>query len=121
METGPGDQKNRGSPRHSPDSLHLGTEGGAGWLILILEGRTITMLLWRVLKVVVYLERGLQGPLTPFNATPHPHSQLHPRPIPFYPVVERLYSPQQGWTPGLLWSFLSLESGASSWGAILAP
>ena len=52
VETGTGDQENRDSPWYSPGSLDLGTEGGAGWLVLILEGGTITMPLWRVLKGV---------------------------------------------------------------------
>lgn len=42
--------KRAGCPRRSPGSLDLGTEGSAGWVVLILEGRTITVLLWGTLK-----------------------------------------------------------------------
>lgn len=44
--------KSGGRPRNSPGSLDPSTEGRAGWLILILEGRTITMPLWGFLKGV---------------------------------------------------------------------
>lgn len=54
-------EDSRGSPRHSPGSLDLGTHGGARWLVLILEGRTITMPLWGILKGTWCLERGPKG------------------------------------------------------------
>lgn len=72
-----------GSPRHSPGSLDLGTEGSAGWIVHILEGGTITMLLWGVLKRMWCLKRGQQGPLTPSKATPAllpALSKVHPHP-----------------------------------------
>lgn len=56
-----GNEDRRGSPRHSPGSLDLGTHRGARWLVLILEGRTITMPLWGVLKGTWCLERGQRG------------------------------------------------------------
>lgn len=71
MKMGIADKESGDSPRHSPGILDLGTEGSAGWLILILEGGTITMPLWGLLKEMCYLERGQRGPPSTIQGYPN--------------------------------------------------